>query len=313
MDSDLLTLLMYLDEGLVKNLSSLILSGYIEIRTSKLIQDRTMVGRAGFDSKESYFDEDRCGEDEREGYKGSNSSLVSQSDVGSASNASLEDREFARREEELKTIYTTFSLHSQIMNSLNTAKAVKTFNDITIQEGEVFEGDYVKIHGDLTTESVNSYLDSLLTIFDCYGCDNLNEMLTGNSNKFMNFSVMKTLLSHLLGILNKNNTEDMILNCGNTPVVINVNDNFFMNSNAYIFDKVDCPCTVFGKVIRVAKSGECISLLRKTGQDKYYEKVVNNCMPYCDLLERNGIIMPNMPRLRCDGISLIVVPISIYM
>lgn len=313
MDDDILTLLMYLDEGLVKNLSSLILSGYIEIRTSRLIQDRTMVGRAGFDSREHYFDEDRCGEDEREGYKGSNSSVVAQNDVGTAANAGLEDREFARREEELKTIYTTFSLHNQIMSSLNTANAIKVFNDRTIQEGEVSEGDYVRIHGDLTTESVNSYLDSLLTIFDCYGCDNLNKMLSTNNNKFMNFTVIKTLLTHLNDILNKNSTEDMILNCGDTPVVINVNDNFFMNNNAYIFDKVDCPCTVFGKVIRVAKSGECISLLRKTGQDKYYEKVVNNCMPYCNFLESNGIIMPNMPRLSCKGISLIVVPISIFM
>ena len=43
----MLDLLMYLDEGLVKNLSSMVLSGYIEIRTTKIIQDRTLSGRAG--------------------------------------------------------------------------------------------------------------------------------------------------------------------------------------------------------------------------------------------------------------------------
>ena len=52
----MLDLLMYLDEGLVKNLSSMVLSGYIEIRTTKIIQDRTLSGRAGTEYREHYCD-----------------------------------------------------------------------------------------------------------------------------------------------------------------------------------------------------------------------------------------------------------------
>lgn len=114
-------------------------------------------------------------------------------------------------------------------------------------------------------------------------------------------------------ILNKNSTQDLILNCGDTPIILNVNNNFFLNNNAYIFDKVDCPCTVFGKVIKVAPHGECISLLRKTAQYNFYEKLLKEYCPYCNNLNSSGIIIPDMPRLKCEGISLIVVPISISM
>lgn len=314
MDDETLGLLMYLDENLVKNLSSLLLSGYIEIRTTKLIQDRTLLGKAATDTREHNFGEDRNGQDEREGFRGSNCSNVQQYEVHNFNSAGLEDREFVRREEELKTIYTTFSLHSQIITNLKESKSVKDFDNITINEGDVSEGDYVKISGHLTTESVNAYLDALLTVFNGFGCDNLNKMLTTKSSGSMDFTQMNYVINHLSTILNANSTQDMILTCGDTPVILNVNNNNFLNSNAYIFDKVDCPCTVYGKVIRVAPNGECVSLLRKTGQHSFYENLLNNCCcPYCDMLTSNGIVVPAMPRLKCDGISLVIVPISISM
>lgn len=313
MDADTLNLLMYLDEGLVKNLSSLLLSGYIEIRTTKLTQDRTLAGHAGYDSKDFNFGENRCYEEKRDGFKLETETNIAQCNNASALNGYLDNKEFVRREEELKTIYTTFSLHNQILTSLSSEAAVKIFDNNTITEGAVSEGEYVKIHGKLTTENINSYLDSLLTVFNCFGCDTLDKMVSTKNEGIINFTNMNAILNHLNDILNKNSTEDMILTCGNTPVVVNVNDNFFMNNNSYIFDKVDCPCTVFGKVIKVAPCGDCVSLLRKTAQNNFYEQILNKCSTYCELLSSNGIILPEMPRLKCEGISLVVVPVSICM
>ena len=54
-----LALLMYLDEDLVRNMSSFVLNGYIEIRTSRIIQDLTLSGKAGIDLRDHCFDEDR--------------------------------------------------------------------------------------------------------------------------------------------------------------------------------------------------------------------------------------------------------------
>ena len=121
----MLDLLMYLDEGLVKNLSSMVLSGYIEIRTTKIIQDRTLSGRAGTEYREHYCDEDRCGEDEREGYKGSNCSKSEHKENTNRNDVGLENREFIRREEELKRVYTTFTLHHELVTELNTKNLIK--------------------------------------------------------------------------------------------------------------------------------------------------------------------------------------------
>lgn len=313
MDAATLALLMYLDEGLVKNLSSLYLSGYINIRTTKLIQDRTITGKTGFDNRERNYGEDRSFEEERQGYRNNNCTKLDSFDFSNNTSGDVEDREYLRREEEVQKIYTTFTLHSEIFSSLDSQNIVKYFDDRTINAGEVSEGDYVKIRGNLTTENINTYLDTLLTAFNCYGCENLNKLISLKNEDIMNFTTMNNILSHLNDILNKNSTEDMILTCGDTPVVVNVNDNYFMNTNSYIFDKVECPCTIFGKVIKVAPCGDSVNLLRKTAQENFYEKILNQCIGYCNLLNSNGIIMPEMPRLKCEGISLVVVPVSIQM
>lgn len=313
MEDSILDLLMYLDEGLVKNLSSMILSGYIEIRTTKIIQDRTLSGRAGTEYREHYFDEDRCGEDEREGYKGSNCSKAEHKENTNRNDMGLENREFIRREEELKRVYTTFTLHRELITELNTKNLIREFDNKTIQEDDVKPGDYIKIHGKLTSESVDSYLDSLLTIFNSFGCDSLDSLIKKSEVGVFNFKKFNHILSHLNEILNKNNTHDMILNCGETPVILNVNSNFFMNQTSYIYNIVNCPCTVFGKVINIAPNGQCVSLLRKTAQQDYYEHLLKNCHEHCSILKSNGINMPDIPRLKCEGVSLVILPISICL
>lgn len=313
MDNSLLALLMYLDEGLVTNLSSLLLSGYINVRTTKLIQDRTLSGNAGYDWREHRFNEDRCGEDEKDGFKGSSITTFEHCEETSNAKAFLENREFVRREEEFQRIYTTFALHSQLRSNLESSSAVKHFDNITINENDVLAGDYIEVKGELTNESVNSYIDSLLTVFNCFGCESLNKIIPSSNKDILNFTSMESLLKHLNEILNKNSTQDLILNCGDTPIVLNVNSNFFMNNNAYVYDRIECPCTVFGKVIKVVPNGKCVSLLRKTAQSNYYEKLLDNCCPYCDMLSSSGIIIPEKPKLKCEGVSLVVVPISIYM
>ena len=310
---NVLDLLMYLDEGLVRNLSSLLLSGYIDIRTTRLIQDRTLSGSAALEWREQNFQENMCRDEEQDGYKEKNVSEGTKKEEANNTKANLENREFIRREEEIKKIYTSFTLHSQLLTGLDDSKAIKTINNTTIKEGDISEGEYVKIKGKLTSESVSSYLDSLLTVFDCYGCDILNNLMAKKDQNLLDFNAIKHLLGRLSSILNKNSTEDMILYCGDTSVVLNVNNNFFMNNNSYIYDKVDCPCSVFGKVISKASKGNCVSLLRKTTQHDYYERILSSCAGCCDLLEAKGIILPKMPRLKCDGMSLVVIPISICM
>ena len=64
---DSLDLLIYLDEVLTKNLNSLIINGYIEKRTSKWIEDRTLTARNNMEERKKNYGEDRSNYDESEG------------------------------------------------------------------------------------------------------------------------------------------------------------------------------------------------------------------------------------------------------
>mgnify|MGYP000190959052 CR=1 FL=1 len=89
----------------------------------------------------------------------------------------------------------------------NTKNLIKEFDNKTIYEEEVKAGDYVKIHGKLTSESVDSYLDSLLTIFNSFGCDSLDSLVKKSEIGVFNFKKFNHIISHLNEILNKNNTH----------------------------------------------------------------------------------------------------------
>lgn len=201
-----LELLMYLDEGLVKNLSSLVLSGYIEIRTTRLIQDKTLSEKIGSDNRTHSFGEDRDGKDVNDGFKRKNDLSICRSEETFCNNVDAENRDFIRREEELKRIYTTFNLHGQLFQQLNSANKIVKFDNTTIHSGEVNEGDYIRMRGFLTSESINSYIESLETLFDCFGCDTLNSIIPNKSSNIVNFNSICKMLTRLEEILGRNNT-----------------------------------------------------------------------------------------------------------
>ncbi|WP_133016214.1 hypothetical protein [Clostridium cuniculi] len=58
--SDALDLLIYLDEALTKNLNSLVIDGFIEKRTSRFIEDRTLNAKTGAEGSNQHYGEDRC-------------------------------------------------------------------------------------------------------------------------------------------------------------------------------------------------------------------------------------------------------------
>ena len=53
--ADALDLLIYLDESLTKNLNSLVIDGYIEKRTSKFIEDRTLSAKTGNEGSNQHY------------------------------------------------------------------------------------------------------------------------------------------------------------------------------------------------------------------------------------------------------------------
>ena len=310
---DRLDLLIYLDESLIRNLSSVFFNGYIDIRTHKEVKDMSISGKLHGENREQFYEEDRYSKDVREGYKGKNSSEVGTYQNSTENDQSFETSEFTRREDEIKQIYTSFGIHSQLMNGLYKKKMLREINESTICNSEMSDGEYVELKGNLTTISIVYYLDVLIDILNCYGTEDLNSLLTNKNLGKLNYTKILNMLKHLLELLTKNNTQDLIIKCDSATLIITVNTKFFLNESASIFDKVNCPCKIVGKVMKTCADGERISLLRKTSQFEYYEKLIESIKPFLDLLEEEGIILPSMPDLSINDKYLLIIPLGMYI
>ena len=310
--ADALDLLIYLDESLTKNLNSLVIDGYIEKRTSKFIEDRTLSAKTGNEGSNQHYGEDRCVRDERDGYKGKNFTEADTITTSNKDNQYLEGKRYVRREEELTRIYTTFEIHQQLLRGLNDSNLIKEFSEYN-SINDINVGDYIKLKGNISSESMVSYIDSLSNLLCCLGTDSLNSVCkvsTNSENPLLNYNTMYKQVEYLKSLLTVNNSQDMIINCGNTDVILTVNNSNFVSTYANIYDEEDCPCTVIGKVIRKCDNEHCIHLLRKSGQANFYEDFLNCCSPLMQKLSSTGIYLPEQPRFRVPGEALLVVPIS---
>lgn len=308
---DVTDLLIYLDEGLTKNLNSLVINGYIEKRTSKWIEDRTISAGINFSDKGLSFEEERCAKDERDGYKGKNCSNAYNFTEGKENHQNLDGRRFVRREEELTRIYTSFELHLQLINSLNTSNLLKTISGDWRNNQDIKVGDYIEINGTISSESVLSYLDVFYDAINCIGLPNVKKYCTCDNNVLDNFEFMFKQIEHLNSLLKSNDTKDMIIKTEGNDVVVIANNNYFFNTYSNIFDEVECPCKVIGKVVKIYSSSESIHLLRKTGHPKFYENLFSSCCSIKDNLNSAGIVLPEQPKIKVDGETILIIPISV--
>lgn len=302
-------LLIYLDEALTKNLNALVINGYIEKRTSRWIEDRTLSGGVRLDDKEQSYEEDRCIRDERDGYKGKNFNQADTLTNTTERIESLDGRRFIRREEELTRIYTTFELHQQLINGLNDSNLLKTVSDEWMND-DISVGDYILVNGTIGCESVQSYVDAYCNLLNSIGTCNLNSLLKSTSSEVVNYDASLNYLTYLKNTLSSNNTQDIIVNTKNNDIVVMINNQYLFNNYGNIYDRSGCSCKIVGKVVRVCEENECIHLLRKTGQPYYHEEILKSNILQNQILKSNNIIVPNEPKFKVDGKTLLIIPIS---
>lgn len=308
---DITDLLIYLDEGLTKNLNSLIINGYIEKRTSKWIEDRTISAGVDFTDKDLYFQEDRQMKDERDGYKGKSFNNACNTTEGKENRQNLDGRRFCRREEELTRIYTSFELHSQLMNSLVNSNLLKSITGDWRKNQDLKVGDYIEITGSISSESVLAYLDVFYDAINCIGISEMKKYCNCNEQILNNFQLVFKQMAHLKTLLTSNNTKDLIIKTEGNDIVVIVNNKNFFDTYSNIFDEVECPCKVIGKVVKICSKNENIHLLRKTGHPLFYENLLNCCCDIGNNLNDSGIILPSQPKFKIEGETILIIPISV--
>lgn len=305
--------LVYLDEILVKNLSSLVLTGFIETITLTQAFDNTLAAGMKEGTRNENSSQGSITRIEREGFKDKNR-LESNNDFEHYHcDKEIDARRCVREERKVQTTYTTFVLNSNLINYFNENNSLHKKDESDIENNNIEVGDIIELEGTITNESLVAYVDTLVNLIDIFGCDYLDGLIKNNEHN-LNFTRFYKMLTYLQKILICNNTQDVLMKSGGGTVVLTVSTDNFMNSKCNIFDKTNCHCKVVGKVIKTC-SEDCdsISLLRKTGQEEFYEKFFEKAKCLTKCLEENDIIVPKCPNLRLEKCAIQVMPLNIYM
>lgn len=311
--NDLLSLFIYIDEYLIKSLSSVYLNGFIDIRTSRRICDNTLAGRIHLDENNKIFCSDGKSRIYNKGFKTNNKSNDFNETTFYGNDRSVESRIFGRTEEEIKRIFTTFEIHNNMITRMINSNALKDINDIAFVNSNISEGDYIRIKGCITETSISSYLDSIISLLECFPIELLDSLLVDQNLGRLNFSIILNLLKSIKNKLSCTSTDDIIMNCSDYTAILNTNSKYFLNGDCYVYDKCNCNCNVLGKVIKVCTDGnDCINLLRKLTQENYYIELLNSISPYLDLLKNLDIPIPKYPEPKIKSPTVLIAPISMY-
>lgn len=308
----MLDLLIYLDETLIRNLNSVALNGYIDIRTFRKIRDRTFGGNVRIEDKDSNASDFRTQRDKVLGYKSKHKACEDHYHNSRERSLGFEGRDFDRNEQEIKKISTVFTLHNDLLNKMHTSRNVKKVNYKSIENGEIKEGDYVQIDGCLQETSMPLYIDTLINTINCYGTDFLNTFLEKKNLKNLNFDIICKLLEGLRKSITVNGSHDLLMQNNSASLILAINENNFLNGHSHMFDLVHCSCKVFGKVMMIKEDNDkCISLLRKSSQEEYYQQIIDSIDPYLEILKENNIILPKKPECNIKGKMIMILPVSI--
>lgn len=306
-------ILVYLDEDLVRNLSSLVLTGYIETITLTQSFDKTLQAGMKEGDKLENSSQGSISKSQREGFRDENKLDSCNNFEHHNMEKDIDARQCIKEERQVRTTYTTFVLNRSLIDNLNEKKEL-LHKDITdIENNNIFEGDLIEVEGTVTNSSLLCYIDCLINLIDIFGAEYLNDLIKEKEVK-MNFTMLQKMLTNLKSALGCNNTQDLIMNVGKGKAILTINRENFMNSKCNIFDKINCHCKVIGKVIKTCtREEDSISLLRKTGQENFYEKFFEKAKPLLDCLEENDFFLPECPDLRVNECAIQLMPINIYM
>ena len=306
-------ILVYLDENLVKNLSSLVLTGYIETITLTQAFDRTLQAAMKEGDKLENSNQGSISKSEKEGFKDRNKLDACNNLENHYIDKDIDARQCIKEQRTIQTTYTTFVLNGNLIKYLTENNELMHKDVTDLENDNIFTGDLIEVEGTITNSSLLCYIDCLINLIDIFGADYLNSLLKDVDTK-MNFTMFQKMLTHLSTVLNCNNTQDLIMTVGSGKAILTVNKDNFMNSTCNIFDKINCHCKVVGKVIKTCtEEHDSISLLRKTGQESFYENFFEKAKPLIDCLEKNDFFVPECPDLRINTCAIQLMPINIYM
>jgi hypothetical protein len=305
--------LVYLDENLVRNLSSLVLTGFIETITHTQAFDRTLSAEFQEGDRLESSNQGSLTRIERKGFRDKNKSEANNNFLHHHIDKEIEARHCIKEERQVKTTYTTFVLNGSLINYFNENNQLQHKNENDIENNNIYPGDLIQLEGTITNKGIIPFVETLINLITIFGAEYL-DTLTKECNLKINFSIVLKMLTYMKSILDYNNTVDLIMKSGKGTAILTVNKDNFMNNKFNMFDNINCHCKVIGKVIKTcSEKNDSISLLRKTGQEEFYEKFFEQFSPLLECLKKNDIFVPECPDLRINECAIQIMPLNIYM
>lgn len=307
-----MNLLIYLDEGLIRNLNSVALNGYIDIRTYRKVQDRSLGGNLRVLDRNGCSNDYKYQKDKEIGYKTKHRTYGEGIQQSRENSFSIDSKDIDRREEEIKIISTSYKLHYDLLNNLKNTDNVKVIENLDLDNLNINIGDLIEITGCIKETSITSYLNTLINSLNWYSLEYLDSLIKDENIGPLNFDIIKKVLNTIKDELIANHTKDLLVSNGDTNVIVNVNEALFFSSKANMFDFLNCDTKIFGKVMLIDKNEECIvNLLRKSSQQEYYKELLEIVNDYLKVIKNKGVLIPNTIDCSIKGKTLMILPISI--
>ncbi|MEW9094117.1 MAG: hypothetical protein AB2417_03450 [Clostridiaceae bacterium] len=302
----------YINKNLIVDLHSILINGFIESRAVRFLEDRATLLKLQKGCKTS---EGSGKKKSKNNNKEKNVSKDSSLNCSEDFSAILDTRNATKNEVSIKQIFTTFQIFFDLRNIMLEKGVLKSIGNNSIMNYDTSPGEFIEFEGHISPTSPLSQINTMIDIFECYDCKNLDKLLKSNDSEepLNNYSVMLKQMKNLSACLNRNNTVNMIMDCNSFTSVLNVNVNNFSDKNAYMYDTVHCPCKVLCKVIKVVNEDNHIDLLCKTCMSDYYTELFNQAQPYLDLLAKNNIILPKEFTSKIQGPAIQVIPLAMYV
>lgn len=301
----------YLDKGFILDLYSILIDGYLESKSIRVINDKS----------DSIRLQKSCRKQKSKDKKKSNNDKVKNKIRDRAlSNydeflGSLDDRNSNRNECSIKRVYTTFYLLFSLKDRMYKKNMIRNITEEDILKNNIKCGEYVEFNGNISIDTTLNKVNNLIDIIECYDSNELNKLLVDKQigSSITNYTVILNILKTLSAHLTKNNTVNMVMDLNQCKAVLNVNLNYFSDKNAYIYDEAFSACKVLCKVTNVVDSTKNIDLLAKTGMSQYYTEFLNSLNPYLNLLNDNNIITPKDLLISIEQPAIQVIPMAIYV
>lgn len=286
---------LYINKSFILDLAAGLIQGYLE---STAVRFTAGIGgdiKLTSDIKNQKTSEDKLNVDTTDDadYKGGRSDL--------------------RGEYSNKKVFTTFYFFNNIRDILIERDLLRYITEKDIINKRVKCGDFVEFSANLCTTCIASPVSTIIDIFDSYDPKILDSLIKEKFDGYTNCTVIQKQLKCLSNCLNRNGTTDLVMNFNKAKAVLDINTNFFCDKNACAYDTADSECRTLCKVIRVIDEKSNIDLLRKTGMSSYYNSFLTSLSPYLQVLNDNGILVPDNFTTNISGPAIQAIPIAMYV